>query len=290
MNKLRSVFISAYMMFLIAMIGLGIYQIVSSNALAYIGLLTATVPPLMFFMSLMGLKMIPRTSQHLPVLTIIIALSVPAALTIGSDQQEAFITPLILSVLSLVLWLVYNLWYSRLGGRTAGPLEVGNVLPNVSLENENGAIVHTDSMKGSPSLMLFYRGNWCPLCMAQIKEIAKQYQQLVDRGVRIALISPQSQEHTRSLSKKFNIPFTFLVDKDAKAAKQLGIFHKDGTPFGMEVLGYDSDTVLPTVIITDTDNKIIFADLTDNYRVRPEPETFIKILDDHPAIAETVNT
>ena len=36
---------------------------------------------------------------------------------------------------------------------------------------------------------------------------------------------------------------------------------------------------MPTVVITDANGKIIFRDLTDNYRVRPEPETFLKILD-----------
>jgi hypothetical protein len=51
-----------------------------------------------------------------------------------------------------------------------------------------------------------------------------------------------------------------------------------GLPFGMQLLGYDSDTVMPTVIITDDEGKIIFADLTDNYRVRPEPETFMRVL------------
>jgi len=38
--------------------------------------------------------------------------------------------------------------------------------------------------------------------------------------------------------------------------------------------------ILPTVIITDAEGKIIFADLTDNYRVRPEPDTFLKVIDE----------
>ena len=231
-------------------------------------------------MTLLGLQIIPRTSKNLPVLTLLIASGVPISALIGYTNEEVFILPLALSILSFGLWLGYDLWYSRFGEREAGQLQVGNILPDLVLENDRGVAVHTDSMKGSPSLLMFFRGNWCPLCMAQIKEIAGQYQQLTDRGVRIVLISPQSQQHTQSLAKKFKVPFTFLVDKDFKVAKQLNLFHESGTPLGMEVLGYSSDTVLPTVIITDAENRIIFADLTDNYRVRPEPETFIKILDE----------
>ncbi|MBW2550119.1 MAG: hypothetical protein JRE73_04995 [Deltaproteobacteria bacterium] len=47
----------------------------------------------------------------------------------------------------------------------------------------------------------------------------------------------------------------------------------------MDTLGYDSDSVLPTVVITDPSRRIIFVDLTDNYRVRPEPSTFLAALD-----------
>ena len=71
-----------------------------------------------------------------------------------------------------------------------------------------------------------------------------------------------------------------MTDRANKVAKQLDIFTKTGIPAGFQVLGYDSDTVLPTVVITDNTNKIIFADLTDNYRVRPEPETFLKVIDE----------
>ncbi|MCG8612348.1 MAG: redoxin domain-containing protein, partial [Pseudomonadales bacterium] len=131
------------------------------------------------------------------------------------------------------------------------------------------------------SLIIFYRGNWCPLCMAQIKEVSAQYQQLADLGVAVALVSPQPHENTRNLAKKFSVPFKFLVDTENAAAKKLGIFAEDGTPKGLELLGYDSDTVMPTVIITDAQGNIIFADLTDNYRVRPEPDTFIQILKEH---------
>jgi len=114
--------------------------------------------------------------------------------------------------------------------------------------------------------------------MAQIKEIAVQYQQLADHGVQIVLISPQPHKHTQKLAQRFEVPFIYLVDSGNKVARQLNLLAKNGLPFGMQLLGYDSDTVMPTVIITDDEGKIIFADLTDNYRVRPEPETFMRVL------------
>ena len=115
--------------------------------------------------------------------------------------------------------------------------------------------------------------------MAQIKEVVQQYKELEKRGIEMILVSPQPHTFTRSLSKKHKVPFHFLVDTNSTVAKQLGIFHENGLPAGFQTFGYSSDTVLPTVIITDEHLKIIFADLTDNYRVRPEPQTFIQIID-----------
>ena len=115
--------------------------------------------------------------------------------------------------------------------------------------------------------------------MAQIQEIADQYKEISERGAKTVLISSQPQRHTKSLAKKFDVPFLFWRDESFEVAKALDIFHKGGTPFGMEILGYDADTIMPTVIITDKNNQIIYLDMTDNYRIRPEPSTFLKILD-----------
>ena len=113
-----------------------------------------------------------------------------------------------------------------------------------------------------------------------IKEISAQYRELSERGVRVCLVSPQPQKHTESLAKRFEVPFDFLRDRDNAAAKVLEIAAEHGVPAGMEMLGYEADTVLPTAVIVDKDGIIRFADLTDNYRVRPEPTTFIKVLDE----------
>ena len=72
--------------------------------------------------------------------------------------------------------------------------------------------------------------------------------------------------------------FDFLTDEGNRAARTLGIESPNGIPMGMQVLGYASDTVLPTVILTNAQGEIVFADQTDNYRVRPEPEVFEKLI------------
>ena len=185
-----------------------------------------------------------------------------------------------LATLGVLAFLVYDLWYSRLR-RPPSQLEVGKPLPHFELQQADGTTVSSDELSQAPALLIFCRGNWCPLCMAQIKEIAGMYRELAKGGVQACMISPQPPGHTASLAKKFDVPFRFLVDGNNAAARSLGIAQNDGIPAGMQVLGYDSETVLPTVVITDATGKVLWTHETDNYRVRPEPETFVAVFREH---------
>ena len=44
---------------------------------------------------------------------------------------------------------------------------------------------------------------------------------------------------------------------------------------------FDSDTVLPTVIITDKGGRVLWTHETDNYRIRPEPDVYLAVLGQH---------
>jgi len=41
--------------------------------------------------------------------------------------------------------------------------------------------VKSASFIGKPTLIIFFRGTWCTLCMAQIKEVVLQYKEIATR-------------------------------------------------------------------------------------------------------------
>lgn len=280
-NLFKSIYISVYVTLLaVASVhaGVGLWQ--SGLMSGWSGVAIAVWPMLFFFVRLF-LDEVVRTSPNLVGFQLTSWIGGVVVALLGW-QNESFITQLFYGVgVGVLGTLLYVYWYSRFQRDSAAFLKPGEKLPSFELEDEAGNTVSSAVFQGKPSLLIFYRGNWCPLCMAQIKEVAGQYQALAELGATVALISPQPHENTRGLAEKFKVPFKFLVDKNNRAAKVLGIDAENGTPKGMEVLGYDSDTVMPTVLITDKDGTILFADLTDNYRVRPEPETFINVLKQH---------
>ena len=127
--------------------------------------------------------------------------------------------------------------------------------------------------------MVFFRANWCPFCMNQLTEVRAQAERLLKAGVQVKFISNQGAEHSVELSQQLDLPehFEILQDADLKAAKTLGIEDMGGAPAGMSA--YPSDTVMATVIALDEEGKVLFGDETDNYRVRPHPDTFLPVFE-----------
>jgi peroxiredoxin len=276
---LKSIYVTLFMTAAVGFAVLSGIQLAGGFELAWLGGLLATAPIGGFFAVLVLFRPTARTGARVP--PIIAATGVGFGLAVYgyAISPEPPVLALVAGTVGFAGWLLYDLWYSHLD-RPAMAIEVGRRLPDLTFEDSAGAPVAGERYRGAPVLFMFYRGNWCPFCMAQIRELAAQYRELADRGVRLVLVSPQPHDNSAALADRFDIPCDFLTDPGNRVARQLGIVHEGGLPAGLQALGYHSDTVFPTVIIADAGGTVIFADETDNYRVRPEPDTFLRVLDD----------
>jgi peroxiredoxin len=279
----KSVFITAYLVLATAITVVAMRGIVESqDFLTWGGVLLTTAPLLLVLAWVMSFRNVARTSPRMPVIVVTGAIGVIFAIRgyyLGGDGMAPQ-----LAVLGFAGYLLYAFWYSGFDQRHSATLEVGKLLPAFELSDVHGATVKSGSLTSTPRVWIFHRGNWCPICMAQIREIAGEYRELERMGARVALVSPQPQSFTQGLARKFDVSFDFLTDDKGRAAATLGIAHPNGLPMGLQLLGYDSDTVLPTVVITGTGGRILWVHETDNYRVRPEPSTYLKILRDSQAM------
>lgn len=283
MNFIKSVFFSSYVLFLAGVtVYSGLMLDRGADRMAWLGVMLTVAPMLSYLLWVIAFKNVPRTSEHFPLINMQGVLGLALTLLAGYTRG-AGVEPLVLAAVSWVAFLLYAYWYSSYGGRAPSPqLTVGGDLPEFQLKNVNGEVISSRQFVGKPSVLIFYRGNWCPFCMAQLKELAMRYEEISNLGVRVAMISPQPHTNTVQLAKKFRIglSFEFLTDEGQVAAHSLGIVNLHGTPMGLQVLGYDSDTVMPTVIMTDKRGKIVWTHETDNHRVRPSPELYLEVLRD----------
>lgn len=251
---------------------------------AWLGAAAASLP-LPLIMARLTLRPVPRTSDNLPLMLLLGAAGV---MLCGWEQfvvgRSAW-GPTLVAMAAGILLLLYVFWYSRFGRRASASLAVGAKLPQFQLVDSNGSEFRSAELAGTPAVLLFYQGNWCPLCMAQIREMADRYQDLDRLGIKVVLISSQPDAMSRELAARFELPFRFLSDEGNKLAASLDIGVGNGVPAGFRN-SYGTDTAMPTLIVCNANGTIVFSDQTDNYRVRPEPDVFLAILRRSGVLAE----
>lgn len=285
MNLLKSMFISTYMMAIMGIAGYAGWMLYQGESLmAWSGVLLTVAPILMVISFVMMFKNVARTSAHFPLINLLGAIGVTLSMWSWYAHETSILAPAIASA-SWLGFLLYAYWFSTFDERQPSmKLVVGARLPHFTVLDVNNKTVSSAQLTDKPAILIFYRGNWCPFCTAQIKELIARYKEIDSLGVRVALIAPQPHVNTVGISRTYDAKFDFLTDEGNAAARALGIENINGTPMGMQMFGYDNDTALPTVIITGKDGKIVWTHETDNYRIRPEPDTYLEVLRRHGVV------
>jgi len=95
---------------------------------------------------------------------------------------------------------------------TTGPrLQNGEALPDLTLPSVGGANVSLSQyIKDAWSVVLFYRGNWCPYCNVQLSAFQRKLPELEQLGARVIAISADSAEEAQKTVDRHHIAFPVL--------------------------------------------------------------------------------
>ncbi|WP_221029376.1 peroxiredoxin-like family protein [Actomonas aquatica] len=79
-----------------------------------------------------------------------------------------------------------------LGPEAAKPIGVGEPVPSAALQQPDGASVDLRELAlAQPSILITYRGGWCPYCNTHLGELATIEPQLTALGFRVIAFSPE---------------------------------------------------------------------------------------------------
>ena len=103
----------------------------------------------------------------------------------------------------------------------------GRPAPLFTLKDHEGKAVSLESMRGSKVMLVFYRAYWCPYCMNQLKDIAKNIDRFRTAGVKVFAISADEGEHVKKVYEKAAMKqFPVLSDPGAKTIREYGILQQ----------------------------------------------------------------
>lgn len=165
-----------------------------------------------------------------------------------------------------------------LGGRPLpDTLRVGQRLPDFEASDERGNTVRTTDLVGAPVAMLFVRGNWCPFCSKQVRNLTAYYREIVESGARLIFVTPKPLETTRRVAEFYNVDFDFWLDENNAAAKRLGLLIEGGVPDSYRA-EYGDDTLWPVAIVADKEGIIRYASISKRISDRPDPRELLSAL------------
>lgn len=153
----------------------------------------------------------------------------------------------------------------------------GKPLPVFSALDENGGTLSSLSLRGSPTVLLFVRGSWCPFCSKQVANLTRYYNEITSAGARLVLVTPQPLDTTRRVADVFGVDFEFWLDESLEIAKSLDLLSVDGVP-GKHRGDYGNDTLWPTSLVIDAEGVIQFAELSRFIADRPNPEKLLSVV------------
>ncbi|MDP3208039.1 MAG: redoxin domain-containing protein [Rhodoglobus sp.] len=269
MRLFRRFFVEGTVVVALVAIGAAVVAALGSSSWWWLGVPLAWLPVLGYF----GYLLIARPSTHTRNLWPLYGIALAGVLVALFAGPVA----VLIALPGLAAILAYSYVYSRQHVPTGG-IRVDEPLPTFPLQRTDGTAATSAELTDRPYVIMFYRGNWCPFCMVQVRELAEQYRELDRRGVGVALISAQRAADTAELATKFDIPMRFYVDADGAAARALDLVQVGGTP-AIFSGGTNGDTTVPTVVITDARGTVLWVDSADNHRIRPEPTAFLEVLD-----------
>jgi peroxiredoxin len=169
--------------------------------------------------------------------------------------------------------------WSRRGRRPVPDvLRRGQSLPAFEAQDEAGNVLKSTDLAGTPVVMIFVRGNWCPFCSKQVKNLTDYYKRINDLGARLIFVTPKPLETTRRVAEFFHVEFEFWLDESLKATRQLGLLLESGVPSSYEK-EYGRDTMWPTSLVVGTDGVIRFVALSKHVVDRPNPKTLLRELE-----------
>jgi peroxiredoxin len=163
-------------------------------------------------------------------------------------------------------------------------LDVGATVPAVTVLTTDGTAVDLrEATIRQPTVLIFYRGGWCPYCNAHLGELATVVADLQAAGFQLLAISPDRPEKLYDAPQRKEQPtYTLLSDQDAKAMDAFGLSfvvpdelvakYKSSYQIDLEADSGRAHHKLPhPAVYVVTDGVIRFAHVNEDYRKRLDP-------------------
>ncbi|RTZ02794.1 AhpC/TSA family protein [Flavobacterium sp. RSP49] len=163
------------------------------------------------------------------------------------------------------------------------PLLIGEKIPTFTLKSvENKDVNVTELISKKRTVLVFYRGGWCPYCNAHLAALADVEKELLDLGYQIIAISPDAPKSLKGTDDKEKLNYLLLSDSAGELSEAVGIAFQAPENY-KAILNKGSEGVnssflpVPAVFILNVNAEIEFEYITPNFKNRISNDLLIAV-------------
>ena len=163
----------------------------------------------------------------------------------------------------------------------AKPIAPGRPVPAVTVLTADGAPLDlVAATAGKPTLLIFYRGGWCPYCTKHLAALQEIESELAKLGYQILAISPEPAAALAGIAEKNHLSYRLLSDSTGVAAQALGLAFRVDAGTQKKYAGYgiplqpipgEPDArwlPVPAALLVGPDGVIRFVFTNPDYKTR----------------------
>ncbi len=166
-------------------------------------------------------------------------------------------------------------------------IQKGDKSPLMELTSIDGKKI---SLAEKETVLIFYRGSWCPYCMTQLKSVQSEILPNLKKDQQLVVISVDNMVTSKKMVGKFKYSFPVVSDAKALILKKFSIINKLSDELvGKYKNSYQIDVekdsgekhhmvAHPAVYIVGKNGKITFADVHTDYKQRTDNKKILKNL------------
>jgi len=169
------------------------------------------------------------------------------------------------------------------------PLAAGAKIPDVAVRSEQNKEVRLRELVAEkPTVLVFYRGGWCPFCTRHLQGLQEIQKDLQAAGAQLAAISMDTPAKLRATPKREQLSYRLFSDSSAQAVNAFGIGfrvddatvtkYKDSYKIDLEASSGQTHHLLPhpAIFVADTNGVIRYAHVNKDFQVRMEPAKILE--------------
>ncbi len=164
------------------------------------------------------------------------------------------------------------------------PLLISEKIPEITLKNLEGeSVAISDKLNEKRSVILFYRGGWCPYCNAHLSAVGEVEEDILALGYQVIAISPDSPGKLRATAEKERLKYTLYSDASGNLMTAMGIAFKAPERYEKRLANYSEDQnpgilPVPSLFVVEIDGTILFEYINTDYKHRISAELLMSVL------------